>query len=87
MSKDKEKKSLHIIARPAKGFRRAGFEFSANKPTIINVGDISTTQYDQLVNEPNLVVVVLGDNQPEADLNTDKADAKAKEASTEKAKK
>lgn len=51
------KPSLSITARPAEGFRRAGFVFSADKQTVIPLEDLTKDQIKQLKEEPQLVVV------------------------------
>lgn len=58
-----EQKRLSIVARPAGGFRRAGFNFKGDAPTILNVEDLSEDQIELLKTEPNLVVTELAAGQ------------------------
>lgn len=54
--KTKKVPALRIHAKPKRGFRRAGFEFSFDTPRILLVEDLSKQQIEALQNEPNLVV-------------------------------
>ena len=74
MSKDKA--YLSIIARPKNGFRRAGINFSSIKPTIIPAEKLSESQIEQLISEPNLVVVETGGEPIQATTAPDTANAK-----------
>ena len=83
MAKNKQenkKTFLSIIARPAKGFRRAGYDFSAIKPTVIDTSKLTDEQKAQLKNEPNLVVVETGGEPApiQTDINTAVLEAELK---------
>lgn len=58
---------LHVVARPKEGFRRAGYKFLAEKPTIIKVDDLTKDQLELLANEPNLVIAPGGASEASAD--------------------
>jgi len=71
------KNRLSIVARPAGGFRRAGFNFSAHQPTVIDIDKLDDQQITLLKNEPNLVVVELAEGQDAPAPATDDAALKA----------
>ena len=47
---------ITVYSKNKNGFRRAGYAFSSEKPTIIDVNDLSQEQLKALKAEPNLVV-------------------------------
>ena len=49
--------ALQVHAKPARGFRRAGFEFAHSEPITLLVKDLKKEQIKALKDEPNLVVV------------------------------
>ncbi len=72
MSKKEEtQKYISVVARPASGFRRAGYEFAADKPTVIELAKLSKEQLAQIKKEPNLVVVETGGEPAPAKASED----------------
>ncbi|MBK67917.1 MAG: hypothetical protein CMP22_07275 [Rickettsiales bacterium] len=60
MSKSKSNTHYSIVARPQGGFRRAGFVFKSNQPTVLKKDDLTKEQIEAITSEPNLVVVETG---------------------------
>lgn len=54
--KTRKAKALRVHAKPKRGFRRAGFEFSYSKPTTLLLDALKKEQIKALKEEPNLVV-------------------------------
>lgn len=66
----KPKRFLEVTARPKNGFRRAGFRFT-EKPTRLDIAELSDEQIEMLTSDPNLVCHEVGEGE-----TAQKADAK-----------
>lgn len=73
MSPSQNASHLSIVARPEGGFRRAGYKFSADQPTLIPVADLTDEQIVLLKAEKNLIVLETNGEAPVSTPVRDKA--------------